>query len=399
MKNFVFISPNFPENYYLFVRALKENGFRVLGVGDASYDELRYELKNDLTEYYRTNLENFSDVQNALSYFQAKYGRIDYLESNNEYWLRQDARLRDTFDIKGMRTKDIERYQRKSQMKACFEMAGVKVARYIVINDNNKKDLNAFQKEVGYPLFAKPDIGVGSHGSFKIQDRSDLIHFLKIKPEGIDYIVEQYVHGNIISYDGISDSNANVIFADNENFPPSIADIVNENKDVFYYCAPTVPKYLDVIGRRVVKAFNIQNRFFHIEFFKLDDDIKGLGNKNDIVALEANLRAPGGYSPDLIDFACSVNIYKIWADSLAYDKTNEYMEHEKYYAGCASRRDNRTYIYTHDDILRKYQSNICKEGRYPPILADCLGDTFYMAKFKTRAEMNEFKDFVFATNK
>ena len=37
MKNFVLISPNFPETYYQFAVALKNVGFRVLGIGDQSY--------------------------------------------------------------------------------------------------------------------------------------------------------------------------------------------------------------------------------------------------------------------------------------------------------------------------------------------------------------------------
>lgn len=34
MKNFIFISPNFPSNYWKFCRELQNNGVRVLGIGD-----------------------------------------------------------------------------------------------------------------------------------------------------------------------------------------------------------------------------------------------------------------------------------------------------------------------------------------------------------------------------
>ena len=84
MKNFVFISPHFPETYYRFVAALKTNGFRVLGVGDAPYEDVPQPLKENLAEYYRCyNMENFDEEINALRYFENKYGHIDYLESNN----------------------------------------------------------------------------------------------------------------------------------------------------------------------------------------------------------------------------------------------------------------------------------------------------------------------------
>ena len=98
MKNFVLISPNFPETYYQFAVALKNVGFRVLGIGDQPYDELRPELKEALHEYYKVNvLDNFDEEKAAVGYFERKYGHIDYIESNNEYWLRKDSILRDLF--------------------------------------------------------------------------------------------------------------------------------------------------------------------------------------------------------------------------------------------------------------------------------------------------------------
>ena len=85
MKNFVFISPNFPTNYWMFCRELRDNGLRVLGIGDQPYNELPWELKDALTEYYHVNsLENEEEVYRAVAFFIFKYGRIDWLESNNE---------------------------------------------------------------------------------------------------------------------------------------------------------------------------------------------------------------------------------------------------------------------------------------------------------------------------
>ncbi|MBO4286427.1 MAG: carbamoylphosphate synthase large subunit, partial [Bacilli bacterium] len=119
MKNFVFISPHFPNTYYRFVQGLAKNGFRVLGIGDCPYDQLAPELKQSLTEYYACyNMENFEEEAKAVAYFENKYGHIDYLESNNEYWLQRDAWLRDRFHITtGVSGKEIKVYQHKSMMK------------------------------------------------------------------------------------------------------------------------------------------------------------------------------------------------------------------------------------------------------------------------------------------
>ena len=73
--NFVFISPNFPRNYYNYCKGLKENGVNVLGVGDEPYDELAPELKSALTEYFKFNsLENYDEVYRAVAFFAWKYG-------------------------------------------------------------------------------------------------------------------------------------------------------------------------------------------------------------------------------------------------------------------------------------------------------------------------------------
>ena len=100
MQNFIFISPNFPTNYWQFCRELKNNGLNVLGIGDQPYEELKPELKASLNEYYKVNsLENYDEVYRAVAFFTFKYGRIDWLESNNEYWLERDAALRTDYDL------------------------------------------------------------------------------------------------------------------------------------------------------------------------------------------------------------------------------------------------------------------------------------------------------------
>ena len=38
MQNFIFISPNFPTNYWQFCHELKNTGMNVLGIGDQPYD-------------------------------------------------------------------------------------------------------------------------------------------------------------------------------------------------------------------------------------------------------------------------------------------------------------------------------------------------------------------------
>ena len=92
--NFVFISPNFPETYYRFCKALKNNGVRVLGVGDIPESNISNELRDALDGYYYVHdLNNLEEKKNALRYFEWHYGKIDFIESNNEHYLESDAYL------------------------------------------------------------------------------------------------------------------------------------------------------------------------------------------------------------------------------------------------------------------------------------------------------------------
>ena len=126
--NFIFISPNFPKTYWNFCRCLKQNGVRVLGIGDAPYELLEENLKQNLQEYYKvSSLENYEEVYKACAFFAFRYGKIDWIESNNEYWLMQDAQLRTDFNvISGVRNEAISFIKYKSQMKALYEKAGVR---------------------------------------------------------------------------------------------------------------------------------------------------------------------------------------------------------------------------------------------------------------------------------
>ncbi len=391
--NFIFISPAFPTNYYNFCDRLRKNGVIVLGIGDTPYPELKSCVKEALTEYYRVNsLESYDEVYRAVAFFAFKYGKIDFLESNNEYWLRQDARLRTDFNIKGAKLDDVLAFTSKSLMKDYYIQAGIPVARYVFCK-SFEQDLK-FIEEVGYPVVVKPNVGVGAAATYKIKCEEDLKNFYKGGFQ-VPYIMEEFIEGNITSFDGICDSNSNVVFCDNEIFPPSIMDIVNENLEVSYYVNKEVPADIYEAGCKVLKAFHIHSRYFHLEFFRLTKDKHGLGKAGDIVALEVNMRPPGGCTPDLINFAQSVDTYQIYADVMCYDKVvNVDLTHPKYYCCYVARRDRLTYKYTYDQIKAMYPAQIKMHERMSDALADALGNEYFSAKFETVEEVEKFKNIV-----
>ena len=114
--NIVFLSPHFPPNFYPFCVHLRRLGANVLGIADQSYEHLRPELRQALTEYYRVDdLHNYDQLVRAFGYFTHHYGKLNRLDSHNEYWLETEARLRDDFNIPGLRTSQMDRIKRTAK--------------------------------------------------------------------------------------------------------------------------------------------------------------------------------------------------------------------------------------------------------------------------------------------
>ena len=390
MKNFIFLSPNFPTNYWQFCRELRRNGLNVLGIGDQPYDELSPQLKDSLSEYYKvTSLENYDEVYRAVAFFIFRYGRIDWLESNNEYWLERDARLRTDFHIEsGFQSGDMSRIKYKSHMKEYYQKAGIPVARYHMVDDFD--GCRAFIGEVGYPVVVKPDNGVGASHTFKLTDDGGLRWFLDTQREpGVSYIMEEFIFAEVNSYDAIIDSHGEPMFETGNVTPYSIMDIVNENDNSIYYIVRDLADDVRAAGRATVKSFGVKSRVVHFEFFRLTQDQPGMGKKGDVVALEVNMRPCGGFSPDMMNYANSTDVYKIWADMIAFDRST-LPSGQHYFCAFAGRRDGKRFVLSHDELLRRYAAQLRMVERIPDALSGAMGNQMYVAVFPTREEMDAF---------
>ncbi len=391
--NFIFISPQFPTNYWNFCAQLKADGVNVLGIGDAPYDSLVLGLKNALTEYYRVDsMENYDQMLRAVAYFTFKYGKIDWLESNNEYWLEQDARLREDFNIgHGFRPAEMAKIKSKYAMKRYYREAGL--AAPACIPADNWEAARKFAQRYGYPLILKPDSGVGAQDTFTIQRDEDLQEFFEQKHSQA-FVLEQYVDGQICSYDAIIDSRGEPIFESGNITPIPIMDIVNNRDSAYFYIVKSLADDVRDAGRRCVKAFDVKSRFIHFEFFRLKREYEDLGKAGTIIGLEVNMRPSGGFTPDMLNYANSVNVFKIWADMVAFDSSKVDQQKQHFFCAYVGRRNHKAYKHSHVELLSRYRANITMSDRLPEVLATAMGDQMYLAKFSEEKEMQEFFDYV-----
>lgn len=390
--NYVFISPAYPISCTRFCSSLHSLGVNVLGIGDVPYDALNGELKAALSEYYYvSSLEDYDQVYRAAAFYIHKYGRIDILESLNEYWLPTDARLRTDFNIaSGPRENEIETLIKKSGMKKVFLEAGIPTARQHKVSDLASG--KAFASRVGYPLIVKPDIGVGANGAMKLKSDEDLVSFCDRLP-GIPYVMEEFLSGDICTYDAVIDSNCEPLVESMCTYP-SVLDTVQNDEDIWFYTKAEVPEKLRELGRKAVKAFAAGRRFVHFEFIHLSEDREGIGKAGDYAIMEVNMRPPGGHDPDMINFAQSIDVFRIYAEMITTDRRLTPASNDHYICAYAARKDGHVFTHSHDEIMQRYGNDIVVQEEMPPIDWPAMGRYVYMAKFREEAEMQQFFAFV-----
>ena len=376
--NVVFISPHFPPQFVHFVTALRDRGVNVLGIGDAPYDSLRHELREALSEYFFTpNLHDYDAVLRAVGYFTWRHGRIDRIDSLNETWLEVEARLREDFHVPGLLPADIQRLRTKMGMHDVFKKAGVAHPDGIPVK--NAAGVKAFAKSVGYPLVLKPDVGVGAARTFKVSTDAEVDAALA-EPL-TNYVAQAFVRGAIVTYDGLVDREGNIVFRLSHEYSDGVMEVVLEQRDIAFWSLKEIPPALETLGRRAVAALGLRERWFHLEFFRLSD--------GSYVALEANLRPPGGFMTDQMNYACDMDVYRLWARLLTGEDLKDFRATAKYHVCHSSRRAGRRYRYTHAELVAKLGDGLLMHRELPSVYHNALGNEMYLTRHESLAAMQE----------
>lgn len=380
MLNVVALSPHFPPNFTHFWLRLRDAGARVLGIADVAYEELPQDLRAALTEYYKVEDLHMTDqVEAACRHFIAKYGPIQYLESHNEYWLETEAVLRSRLGVPGPNLDTIFQLKRKSQMQKMYEQSGIPVSPGTLATSLEAcRDLIA---RTGYPVVAKPDIGVGAAQTYKIESLAELKAFWDTKPP-VDYFLQGFVQGELHSFDGIVDPEGRVLFCASHAFRQGIMETVNQDLDLAYYSLRNIPAELVEIGQRAVKAFGIRERFFHFEFFRKPN--------GSWVALEVNMRPPGGWTTDMFNFANDIDVYEGYAKLLTTGSF-PYTAERTYHCGYAGRK-KRNYKHSHEELVKMLGSKLVKHGEMQPVFHAVMGVYGYLVRSRDLEELNQMLD-------
>jgi hypothetical protein len=375
--NVLFVSPHFPPNFWHFCRGLREAGANPLGLADAPWEALRPELQGVLSEYYRVqDMGRHEELVRALGWLTFRHGKIERLDSMSEHWLEVEARLRDDFNVFGLRSADMARFKRKSEMKRLYRQAGIAVARGRLCP--TEASLRELVAEVGYPVVAKPDTGVGAAQTYRIEDAAELEAYQRSRPQ-VDYIVEECVQAPLVTYDGLTDRQGRVVFDASLEFDRGIMDVVNQDSEMTYTAIREIPADLVEAGRAIVEAFGVRERFFHFEFFR---------TAAGLVALEVNIRPPGGFTVDMWNYQNDMDLYREWGNLLVKGRLQARAA-RPYFVTWVGRKDRFRYAASVPELRDRLGPVLVHHQRVEDIFARAIGNEGFILRSPERGVLEE----------
>jgi biotin carboxylase len=295
-----------------------------------------------------------------------------------------EARIRSDFNIEGVKTDTVDDIKRKSHMKRFFSKAGVRNIAFV--DQVTLEKARKFIKKAGYPVIIKPDKGSGANLTFKISNEEELRHFFDTAPQDVDFIAEEFVEGVIVTYDGLVDRQGNILLESSTVCEDSIMEAVNTDDHVHYVNLMNVPEDVKETGRNIIRSFNIRERFFHLELFRSKKD-------GEIVALELNMRPPGAWMTDAINFSYDIDIYREWANMVANGRVDGPFT-GKYYSAYASRKHRKHYRHDHEAILQAMNGKLVKHAAIEPVFSRAMGNYAYQFRSQSLEEIDQYIRFI-----
>lgn len=393
-RTFLFISPQYPQRLRFLANRLKAAGFTVVGIGDSDWGSLNPELQRDLAEYCKVNMncyrpdgsidqDVYAGIFNTVCYLADKYGKPEYIESFNEWWLPLDAQLRADLGVQGNKPDELWHLNRKSLMKERFRRAGVNVVPGKLVE--NISGMIKFMNSCGNDIIVKPDHGVGASSTYRIRTREEAERFFANKNPEQQFYMEKFISGSdreLFSFDGITDADGKPAFYIAHHYCDGIMEVVDGGTLSYNNIRLSdIPEDLVRAGMASVESFNIRKNFFHIEFFRSDGKFFGL---------EINARPPGVVTLDMDNHARGMDLWALYADICANGHTAIEGSQDRI-CGYVGRLNSCNYRLSHEEIMRQFGNEIVFDM---PMDSRVMGDYCYLTLSDSPERCEELRRFI-----
>lgn len=174
MPHVVFIAPRFLETTNRYVRAFAELAEVTLSLVSMDPEEaIPAPLRPRVAGHYRVaDALDPAQLTHAVRALGRSVGRVDRLTGALEQLQLPMAEVRDALGIDGLTGEIARNFRDKDRMKEVLRAHGVPVARSTLAR--TPAELAAFAEQVGFPVIVKPQAGLGSRATHRLEDARDL---------------------------------------------------------------------------------------------------------------------------------------------------------------------------------------------------------------------------------
>lgn len=312
--NVVFVEPNFPANQREFVRALRQVGATVIAIGETRHEHLDSAVSGWLHDYVQ--VRSVTDVGALIEAVRSVQSRlwVDRLEATIEAHILPVAEAREQCSIPGLSVHTCFLCRDKPAMKDALRAAGVPCAASLGSGD--PVAIQAFAKEIGFPLIVKPRAGAGAAGTSRVDSREQLQAALEAAGvgRGGQVAVEEFNEGHEGFYDTIV-IGGHVVHEFVTHYYPNVLDAMRHRWISPQFIATNQVdsasgyQELKSLGRRVIETLGISTAATHMEWF--------FGPKG-LRFSEIGCRPPGVRAWDLYNVGNDLDLYQEWANAVVH---------------------------------------------------------------------------------
>ncbi len=318
--NVVILSPGYPAEIPLFVRALAEQGAHVYGVGDQPADSVAPHVRYHLAGYLR--IESLLEEEKAVEAVRAWLaGRtVHRVEALWEPLVLLAARMREALGAEGHRHDEVLPFRDKDIMKQRLAAAGIRTPRHA--RAQSAAACREAAQRIGYPIILKPIAGAGSQDTYRVDDEAGLEQAIAKLGHVPDVAVEEFIEGEEYTYDTVC-ADGRILFDHIAWYRPR--PLIARHVE---WITPQIVSLRDIdaphlrdgraMGHAVLEALGHRTGFTHMEWFRKAD--------GEVVFSEIAARPAGSHSVDAMNYACDVDLYRGWAEAIVQGRFSQVFE-------------------------------------------------------------------------
>jgi hypothetical protein len=321
MPHVVFIAPRFLENTNRYVRAFAALDGVTLSLVSADPEEaIPAPLRARVAGHYRvTDCLDGAQLTQAVRAIARSVGPVDRLAGVLEQLQMAMAEVRDALGIEGLNSAVARNFRDKDRMKDVLRAAGVPVARSALAR--SPTEVRAFVDRVGFPVIVKPQAGLGSRATHRVEGEPDLAALPPPSPEQ-PLQVEEFVRAREHTCETVTVRGVPVWRSGTRYFPSPLE--VLETSWIQYAVLlpreeddPTWTRFHPINAQALAALFGDQastaagTALTHMEWF-LREDGTSLVN-------EVGARPPGVHIMPLMGLAHETDLFDDWARLMALD--------------------------------------------------------------------------------